>query len=153
MTSPRIYAAGPITRQHYGAVTTGGTDDRIHKQLMTQWYGLTPMTGPSWRRGARCPHHVIGKRCTEHRCVPTRTLWDHARAWRDTDGIKVITLEPWGDPFQSADDYQTLQTQLAALNINITYEGRSPYGASYVLFLKARTAPLQGIAHTELLNR
>ena len=147
-TDYRIYTAGPITREHYGAVspTTGCTNDHTHKQLMTQWYGLTPLTGHHWRNGAKCPHHAANKQCRDPDCYgSTSTLWDHARAWRDTDHTKVITLEPWGNPFTSTPEYQKLRNELDPLNVHITYEGRSPYGASYILFLKTQTTPLQGI--------
>jgi len=143
MTTATIYRHGPISRLHYGACIDGNfTDDRAHKQLMRDWYGLTPMTGHSWRYGAQCPHHVVGRRCELHYNLPA--IWDHPRAWRDSDGIKVVTLEPWGNPFASVEEYARLEAECQDFGINIRFEGRSPYGASYILFLKRAGVPLQG---------
>ena len=139
-----VYFNTPVPRRYYGATATGGTDDRVWKRLMREWYGLTPCRGDAWETWARCPHHVGSGRCPRN-CreweSSHRPLWDHARAWRDLDGNVVITLEPWGDPFHEAEAYARLTAELDAHGIRVGFEGRSPYGASYLLALKRRRAP------------
>ncbi|MBS4103885.1 hypothetical protein [Tsukamurella paurometabola] len=136
---------GPLRRRHYGApAATGNTDDAVWKQLMDEWYGLKPVRGDNWLLWAACPHRLIGKRC---RCggLPWQTtysdVWDHARAWRNGDGTLVITLEPWGNPFDQTAQFVDLERDLTELGITTAFEGRSPYGASYILFLIAADSP------------
>ena len=139
-----------MSRRFYGATETGdGTNDRTWKKLMPDWYGLPPLRGDGWIWGARCPHQIVGKRCPSDGMdcggrLLSR-LWDHARAWRDSDGIKVVTLEPWGNPFTSGAEYEKLLDGLAEHGVRVAFEGRSPYGASYVLFLKRRDATFCGV--------
>jgi len=110
-----ILTTGPIDRPHYAAVVTGSTDDAVWKRLMREWYGLTPARGLNWYYWADCPHRIVGMRCPsafgpdhrvdkDYRCHRwhwdhNELLWDHARAWRNADGELVITLEPYGNPY------------------------------------------------------
>lgn len=151
MNPNRIYRGGPISRLHYGAVSpaTGCTDHRTHRRLMADWYGLTPLTGWHWWTGAACPHRAVSRRCPGWPTCQPLPLWDHPRAWRDSDGIKTVTLEPWGNPFRTIEAYFDLTEALEPLNAAVAYEGRSPYGASYVLFIKPAAHPLQGLPDPE----
>lgn len=131
---------GPMDRPRYGATGAGYTNDAVWKKLMRDWYGLRPVAGDGWM--AYCPHRLIGKRCNGYNryggppCVwmtlNRPVVWDHARAWRDRAGVMVITLEPYGSPRQLGE----LERDLSAMGVVSYFEGRSPYGASYILFLK-----------------
>jgi hypothetical protein len=142
----------PIQRPLYAATVTGGTDERMWKRLMKQWYGLTPAHGDNWDGWAECPHRLVKQRCESStsggycRWVREgdwhRLPWDHARAWRNSDGELVITLEPWGNPFDIADTFAALKRHLDDLGVAVSFEGRSPYGASYILFLMSADTDL-----------
>ena len=134
---------GPINRPYYGASWTGCIEPELWKKLVFEWYGLTPMPADKWTSGARHPAQVVGKRVP----VGDRSLrlWDHARAWRDSDGVKVVTLEPWGSPFERGPEFEELAGVCVDLGISTVFEGRSPYGASYILFLKRTGSPLRGL--------
>jgi hypothetical protein len=47
----------------------------------------------------------------------------------------VVKLEPYGNPLDFPQRFAALETELNALGVVMSFEGRSPYGASYVLFL------------------
>lgn len=47
----------------------------------------------------------------------------------------MITLEPYGNPFDAVDIYGEMERNLADLGLITCFEGRSPYGASYILFV------------------
>ncbi|MFZ2239803.1 MAG: hypothetical protein WAV90_09710 [Gordonia amarae] len=141
---------GPMSRPDYAASESGTTDYAEHKRLMREWYGLLPMPAAGWHASADCAHWLIGKRC------PTAPLqcglirewmapngpWDHARAWRSEDGDRVITLEPWGSPIVDAPALERMMSALRGIDVYSCFEGRSPYGASYVLFLASDKTPL-----------
>jgi len=153
----QMHVTGPIDRPHYGsAEATASTDEAVWKRLTHEWYGLTPVRGMNWCYWAYCPHWIIGKRCPtlqrrtgdyiyhdKHHCRNTwrhdhnPLLWDHARAWRNAAGELVITLEPWGNPYDYAPSFHALERDLDALGIVTCFEGRSPYGATYIMFLMA----------------
>jgi hypothetical protein len=132
---------GPIDRPHYAASTSGSTDDGEWKRLMRDWYGLIPAR--SWFRLPSCPHPLVRKHCQRGTGIcpwqPSRyrPLWDHCRYWRDPDSATVITLEPWCNPFDVTDIYFEMERTLDILGIVTCFEGRSPYGASFILFLMA----------------
>lgn len=140
---PPFYHGTVFPRRHYGATADpDGTDDKEWKRLMFEWYGLLPLDGDKWSTWAYCPHAVglwKGQRrpaaCRENKCKwPIRyPLWDHTRAWRNSDGRVVITAEPYGNPFDSAEDYTRMRSELRAIDAHVVFEGRSPYGASYLL--------------------
>ncbi|MCB1257809.1 MAG: hypothetical protein KDB26_11925 [Microthrixaceae bacterium] len=139
-----VYTNGAVPRIHYAATESGGTEDKPHKKLMREWYGLKPVSGHAWYTWALCPHRLVGMKCESQRGAYGRCpiyyshgypAYDHPRAWRDGDGNLVITLEPWGNPFAQHDELTTLATDLNGIGVAMAYEGRSPYGASYVLFL------------------
>lgn len=140
-----IYDLAPVPRMHYAASENGCTDTPTHRRLMREWYELTPVRGTAWWEWARCPHRLAGVRCPTRdpmNCalvVPYRMcgIWDHGRAWRDVRGDLVVTLEPWGNPFDRTDEFAELERELQGLDIATAFEGRSPYGASYVLFMAA----------------
>jgi hypothetical protein len=146
-TPERVYKFGPIARPYYGATESSCTDNTIWRRLMRQWYGLRAVKGWNWREYAYCPHWLIGKRCPErlghelcsfkHVRAFEYPVWDHARAWRDEDGCRVVTLEPFSNPFDQVNDFEHLQGTLTDIGITTSFEGRSPYGASYILFLMA----------------
>lgn len=138
-----MYEYGPVYRQHYAASRCGGTNAVIHKKLMRQWYGLrAPETDADWYAYA-CPHILTANPPSDgmsHRCYAQwfpvyRDIWDHARLWYDSEGTPVITLEPWGSPITHADMLTCFTRELSDIGIVTAFEGRSPYGASYVLFL------------------
>lgn len=136
-----VYDNGPRDRVHYGAVVTGCTDDRLWKKYMQEWYGLTAVRGDGWFLQPRCIHKLIDKKCLSHTCPVVRKydshhvgIWDHARAWKNGSGEKVFTSEPWGDPLDTAQARLEMERELAELGITVSFEGRSPYGASYILF-------------------
>ncbi|TXI55919.1 hypothetical protein [Mycolicibacter arupensis] len=134
-----LYANAPVRRPFYAATASGCTDEAIHKRLMLEWYGLTSVRGSAWYQWAYCPCRLSGKRCVRE-CMSwklrpsIRGIWDHARAWRNADGDLVFTTEPWGNPFDTTDEFASLTAELDELGIVTSFEGRSPYGASYVLF-------------------
>lgn len=139
------------------ASESGGTDDDKHKRLMKKWYGLTSMAH-DWTYP--CPYRLLGQHEPETdesgelktydaewddqdqlcHCDSIRTLqhtpgfelvWDHVRGWYDSLGRPVITLEPYGFP-----RIEEVESYVAPLErVRVGFEGRSPYGASYVLFL------------------
>ena len=82
---------------------------------MKDWYGLIPLPGVRWWSAAQCPHRLVRRRCESGYCRWVRDggwnwpLWDHARAWRNTDGALVISLEPWGSPFDIAGSFADLE--------------------------------------------
>lgn len=145
-----IYDQAPVPRAHYAASVSGCTDDSVHRRLMTEWYGLTPVRGTGWMEWARCPHRLAGVRCPTgdpSNCALTAPyrecgIWDHARAWRDVHGDLVFTLEPWGNPFDRAAEFAEVERELRGLGIATSFEGRSPYGASYVLFIAAASTSI-----------
>jgi hypothetical protein len=142
--------SGPINRLHYGAIHTGyGTDHDIWQKLMWDWYGLKPESDDGWRRGAWDLEWLAEPSCElpEIGVHYPSPVWDHARAWRDRDGEKVVTLEPYGNPFEthSSAMFADLRSLCEARGIDISFEGRSPYGASYILFLKRAETPLLGL--------
>lgn len=136
-----------------------GTDENKHKRLMKKWYGLTPF---EYDWVYPCPYRLLGEHEPELdefgeyegprytgfsdrddqlcHCDSVRVykhtpgfqlVWDHARGWNDKFGRPVITLEPYGFP-----KIEEVESFVAPLErIRIGFEGRSPYGASYVLFL------------------
>jgi hypothetical protein len=140
-----IFDNGPVNRPYYGSTVTGSTDAKLHKTYMKDWYGLTPLAGDAWRWSAFCAHTLVGKKCEDakqgHRCAPLEGLteiWDHARAWKTEKGERVITLEPWGNAIAQAEMVKHLVSELGKLGIVVAFEGRSPYGASYILFCASR---------------
>lgn len=142
-----VYFNSPIPRRYFGATATGGTDQDEWKRLMREWYGLVPCRGYAWHDWAMCPHRVGNGRCPEN-CAEWRSkhmsgcraVWDHERAWRDVNGLVVITLEPYGDPFmkEEAETVERLRALVDPMGIEVNFEGRSPYGASYMLALMAK---------------
>lgn len=136
-----IYDGGPIDRTHYAAVASGSTNDAVWKRLMRQWYGLTPAR-KNWSLGANCPHRLVGRRCGVASCHWSYTkfspVWDHARLWT-YEGELVLTLEPYGNPWNMANKFDDLERSLDAMGISTAFEGRSPYGASFILFLAAES--------------
>lgn len=141
-----VLTTAPVSRTHYGATITGCTDDALHKKYMLEWYGLAPVRNSwNWKRWAYCPHRLInGKPCAEGRddgrCEIVgesypNGIWDHARAWRNGDGDLVYTVEPWGNPVLAAEEILDLSQRLEKHGIVMSFEGRSPYGSSYVLFM------------------
>lgn len=127
------------------ATSTGYVDDKLWQRLMFEWYGLTPRRGATWWTWA-CPHRLVGSRRCPYQCFGQwpgnhgvgLTFWDHARAWYDSAGSPVITLEPYGDPFHEGGAYARLIAGLDELGIKATFQGWSPYGASYMLMLTSR---------------
>ncbi|QSM92993.1 hypothetical protein I3U40_18220 [Mycobacteroides abscessus subsp. abscessus] len=139
---PVVYERGPIDRLFYGATEDPrGADYGTWKRLMRDWYGLTPLRGDAWVTRALCAHNLVGKKCPAVSCpivaqfMDRPGLWDHARAWRTHGGELVFTLEPWGNPFDSVDIHAAMERELDAIGVSMAFEGRSPYGSSYVLFL------------------
>lgn len=143
---PTLYPEAPFPRMYFGATADGYTDDTLHKKYAQEWYRLTPLRGDAWRESARCAHRLIGKRCPSKKdnkyaeCELMRRyeregIWDHARAWRSAYGDLVFTLEPWGSPIWEANRIGKLATELEQLGIAMSFEGRAPYGSSYVLIL------------------
>lgn len=145
-----VYYSGPITRRFYAAAADKGRIDyAVWKRLMREWYGLTPLRGSGWVDRARCAHNLVGKKCQGlSSCPKTKAcpvalkhlasnggLWDHARAWRSVDGELVFTVEPWGNPFDHPEAYAALKRDLTELGIESCFEGRSPYGATYIMFM------------------
>lgn len=153
MTVGDILTTGPINRRHYGATTYSmGTDDSVWKKLMGEWYGLKPVPGDGWLRGSWSLDWVAKRRCALPDCGDSdlhelAPVWDHTRAWRDRDGEKVLTLEPYGNPFETypAAQFASLRRMCEDRGLDIGFEGRSPYGASYILFLKRADVPLLGL--------
>lgn len=149
----KILSTGPIDRPHYAASVSGCTDDALWKRLMLEWYGLTPARGLAWLTWAWCPHRLAGRRCSGDRCTDDggrprtwrdrfQPIWDHARAWRTADGELVLTLEPYGNPFDVAPEYAAMVAELDALGVVAGFEGRSPYGASYIVFVAHKDTDL-----------
>lgn len=148
-----VYDNGPIDRPFYASAVTGCTDYALWKRLMHDWYGLTPVRGAGWVNWGMCPHKIVGKRCRDQWGKPTSDhyqcewairrdywpAWDHPRAWRNVEGEVVLTSEPWGNPLDFHPMFAALETELDALGIATAFEGRSPYGASCVLFLFSDT--------------
>lgn len=134
-----LYTRPPVPRPYYAATASGSADSDVHKKLMLEWYGLTPVRGSAWYSWADCPCRLVSKRCGNE-CSPWTVrdgysgIWDHARAWRNADGELVITMEPWGSPYDAAYVFARLAKELRELGIVTCFEGRSPYGASYILF-------------------
>lgn len=139
---------GPVSRPYYAATVTGSTDDDLWKQLMFDWYGLRPLRDYGWLRSAHCPRRLAAPEGTHRTGCPDicdwkervlggsgYPLWDHARAWRNPDNDLVITLEPYGNPFDLVEDFTHLKAALDDLGVVTAFEGRSPYGASFILFL------------------
>jgi hypothetical protein len=110
---------------------------------MLAWHGLTPAPGRDWPGKAACAHWLTrkGHRGMRENCSPwwaRVTLWDHARAWLDTDGNRVITLEPYCAPGSEhfAESLAELRARLDPLDVTVLgVDGRSPYGADVVVFL------------------
>lgn len=146
------FANTPFPRLCYAASVTGSTNAELHKRLMREWYGLTPARASAYWLWSACPHRLVGKRCTSRdaelcelsmpfREVQGGYLWDHDRAWRNSRGELVYTLEPYGNPFHHADEFREMEAALRSIGVAASVEGRSPYGASYIIFLTdARTA-------------
>lgn len=129
------------------ASESGTTSESEHKRLMKKWYGLTPMeddwTYPCLYRlwGLHTPALDIDDVVDEdpfccchfagHQGI-SDLVWDHVRGWYTADRHRtpVVTVEPYGFPrVREVMDY------VAPLGLRVGFEGRSPYGASYVLFL------------------
>lgn len=140
---PIVYTEGPRDRLHYSATVAASTDDAVWKQNMADWYGLFPVRGNAWFMMPFCAHKLVGKKCPGRSGCPVHAryhrkrghLWDHARAWRNRAGELVFTLEPWGDPLKTAVARMEMEKELAEIGVAVSYEGRSPYGASFILFL------------------
>ena len=135
------YVSGPVDRLTHGASASGNTDRELWKQLMWEWYQLRP--APDWAYGVQCPHRLVGQECTsdDQLCSWDGSrfgpIWDHARMWTNPAGELVLTLEPYGNPFVQAEAFAALERELDELGIATFFEGRSPYGATYVQFLAA----------------
>lgn len=143
MTQFEWFTNAPVIRQYYAASHTGDTDHALHKQFMMEWYGLRPggRSWDTWYYRATCECWLLtGRNCSIECQYRGRDLygliWDHPRAWRHikTDE-RVLTLEPYGNPFDVYENYLKLEKDMRSKGIAISFEGRSPYGASYVLFL------------------
>lgn len=139
----------PFPRPHFGATVTGGTNTALHKQLMREWYGLNPVRGDGWWDWAVCPHRLTGRKCSDPmKCALTKEhrtgcgVWDHARAWRANGGDLIYTLEPYGNPYDHTEDFAELERDLARIGVVTAFEGRSPYGASYIIFVAHEKTPL-----------
>jgi hypothetical protein len=113
---------------------------------MLEWYGLTPVrdeAGEYLRR--MCPHILVDENAHSDMAILTCPLldtdfWpvsDHPRLWTNEAGERVLTLEPWGNPFEMVDEFAALERELDTIGVATCFEGRSPYGASFVLFLAA----------------
>lgn len=138
-----IYNHGPVKRLYHGAAEMDANDP-LHKKYMKEWYFLDPAPGSSWIHSGYCAHHVLGKRCPKSKKINGYCgivyphlwdIWDHCRAWRAENGNRVITLEPWGSPILDAEKIRALQDSLKDIGIDMGFEGRAPYGSSYILFL------------------
>ena len=137
MSRAPIYSYGPIARRHYGSISSGeGSDYDVWKKLMKEWYGFTPAEDGDWIDLAVCPCAVLTGEPHEHwtdcdwdesdyREFPG--VWRHARAWHNSDGDLVITLEPYGSPLVSADKINRLETALADRGIVVVFEGRDDF--------------------------
>jgi hypothetical protein len=141
LAAPRGRLHGPMDRLSYGAAVSGSTDEARWKLFAFEWFGLTPLRGRAWRERAWCAHYVAGVRCTDECNIQEHVdmvLWDHARAWRDRSGRVVVTLEPWGNPFgpEHFGQFQRLMDYVAPYGIGVGFEGLSPYGSSYTIFLR-----------------
>ena len=116
-----------------------------HEDRMRRWYGLTPAQGDicfDWLhhegRGGRCPA-LYNKPCPGHPpdwfLDPTRVM-DHARTWRDSDGRKVITAEPY-NPLDPA----ALAKLADEHDLEITVSGKSPWYPGWTTLVMFRARP------------
>lgn len=150
------YTGGPMVRKYYAATATGSLEFETQKRLMREWYMLdTKDTCVSeCRQKAQCEHWLATGEAHENGvCLSSRTwlygsLWDHARAWQHVaTGERVLTLEPYGNPFDQHDEFVKLKRDMAAVGVSVSFEGRSPYGASYVLFLAVTSTGIGSTMH------
>jgi hypothetical protein len=96
------------------------------KARFRDWFGWRPSTAVT------CPRALAGKHCRQYdhgdnTCVCVRLhhpLLDHPRRWLDRDGRPVLTAEPYNFP---GEDFAELATECAALGLNVTVHGLSPY--------------------------
>jgi hypothetical protein len=116
--------------------------DAEWKRRMRKLHGLTTASGSGWWNKAECPHWLTrnGHRGMRETCPMWQgesLLWDHAMAWVDSEGRRVIALEPYGDPDSeyTAQHLAALRERLRPLGITATLDPRSPYGAGMVVFL------------------
>ncbi len=137
----------PLDRQPYGAGASGYPDKDVWDDYMLEWYGLTPVRDEDgdYLRPV-CPHLLVDENAHPDNpleCPLNDTnsdFWpviDHARLWTNEAGERVLTVEPWGNPFDMMDKFVALEKELDMLGVATCFEGRSPYGASFVLFLAA----------------
>lgn len=134
----------PLDRQPYGAGASGYPDMDVWDSCMLEWYGLTPVRDAEgeYLRPV-CPHILVDE--NDHADMvmcplldtPFWPVSDHARLWTNEAGERILTLEPWGNPFDMVDKFVALEKELDMLGVATCFEGRSPYGASFVLFLAA----------------
>jgi len=135
----------PLGRQPYGAGAQGYPDMDVWDECMLEWFGLTPVRDAEgeYLRSV-CPHHLIDENAHSDNLLECplndSDFWpviDHARLWTNEAGERVLTVEPWGNPFDMVVKFAALEKELDLLGIATCFEGRSPYGASFVLFLAA----------------
>lgn len=137
----------PLDRQPYGAGASGYPFMEVWDHYMLEWYGLTPVRDAEGEYPRPvCPHLLVDEKAHEDSLLVCPLLdtdfWpvsDHARLWKNEAGERVLTLEPWGNPFEMVDEFAALERELDTLGVATCFEGRSPYGASFVLFLAAES--------------
>jgi hypothetical protein len=108
-----------------------------HQARAAEWHGLRPS------KATACPRVVAGKRCLvgntrDELCVCQRhqRLLDHSRMWLDDKRRNVLTGEPYDVDLA---DLVDLHAELAALGLEVTVAGRSPWnpGETFLLLIRA----------------
>jgi len=103
---------------------------------MYGWYGLTRTD-----TAAECPRVVAGKQCRSHwgECVCQigggMSVHDHRAMWKDADGRRVYTSEPYASSLW-LEDFDEYREGLAELGLRLTVGAASPwYPLSTVLLM------------------
>lgn len=118
--------------------------DSAHATEMAKQHGLSAVR----HLVPRCPRVIAAKRCLVTRnledalrggprraCICQRywTILDHARIWRDSEGRRVLTSEPY-----SADGQQlaAFLTETSELGLQVDVSGRSTWNPGATLLLQ-----------------
>ena len=95
-----------------------------------------------------CPRHVARKRCTRFsligawpRCIceAHRGILDHAKAWTDAAGARVLTAEPYQIRPEGA--REAFERDCAALGLVVEVGGVSPWYPGRTTLITVRAKP------------